>query len=312
MEDGRGKVFFAMGGNFAVATPDRARAQQALRNCALTVHVATKLNRSHLVHGKAALILPCLGRTEIDVQEAGLQGVTVEDSMSMVHLSAGMDPPASEHLLSEPAIVARLAAATLPRSTTPWLSLVADYDRIRERIAEVVDGFEDFNSRVRERGGFHLHHPARERVFGTHDGKAGFYVHALDKAVDATVGMPTLQLTTLRSHDQYNTTIYGLDDRYRGVRGYRCVCFISRTDLDRLGFAAGEWVDIISVWHDGERRANGFLLVECDIPPGCMASYYPETNGLVPLDSYAERARAPTSKSIAVRLSRCAAPGDDA
>ena len=312
MEDGRARVFFAMGGNFAVATPDSARTQQALRNCELTVHVATKLNRSHLVHGRAALILSCLGRTEIDVQEAGPQAVSVEDSMSMVHLSAGMNQPASEQLLSEPAIVARVAAATLSRSTTRWLSLVADYDRIRDRIAEVVDGFEDFNSRVRERGGFHLHHPARERTFGTTNGKAGFYTHVLNDAVDAATGKPTLQLTTLRSHDQYNTTIYGLDDRYRGVRGHRRVCFISRTDLDRLGLAAGEWVDIISVWHDGERTATGFLLVEYDIPPGCLASYYPETNGLVPLDSYAERARTPTSKSIAVRLSRCAAPGDDA
>ncbi len=312
MEDRRAKVFFAMGGNFAVATPDSARTQQALRNCALTVHVATKLNRSHLVLGQAALILPCLGRTEIDLQEAGPQAVTVEDSMSMVHLSAGMNPPASEHLLSEPAIVARLAAATLPRSKTPWLSLVADYDRIRDRIADVVDGFEDFNNRVRVRGGFHLHHPVRERAFATHDGKAGFHSHALDEAVAAAAGMPTLRLTTLRSHDQYNTTIYGLDDRYRGVHGYRRVCFISRTDLDKLGFAAGEWVDIVSVWHDGERRADAFLLVEYDIPPGCLASYYPETNGLVPLDSFAERARTPTSKSIPVRLVRCAAPGDAA
>jgi len=306
MEKGHARLFFAMGGNFAVATPDSTRTQQALRNCELTVHVATKLNRSHLVHGHDALILPCLGRTEIDVQENGPQAVTVEDSMSMVHLSAGMNPPASEHLLSEPAIVARLAAATLPRSKTPWLWLVADYDRIRDRIAEVIDGFADFNRRVRERGGFHLHHPARERVFHTADDKAGFHVHALSDAVEHA----TLQLTTLRSHDQYNTTIYGLDDRYRGVRGYRRVCFISRGDLDKLGFAAGEWVDITSVWHDGERSAKGFLLVEYDIPPGCLASYYPETNGLVPLDSYAERARTPTSKSIPVRLSRCAARGD--
>ena len=312
MEDGRAKVFFAMGGNFAVATPDSERTHQALRNCALTVHVSTKLNRSHLVHGRDALILPCLGRTEIDVQVCGPQAVTVEDSMSMVHLSEGMNPPASERLLSEPAIVARLAVATLPRSRTPWLDLIADYDRIRERIADVVDGFADFNKRVRERGGFHLHHPARERAFHTTDGKAGFHVHALNAAVDAESTAPTLRLTTLRSHDQYNTTIYGLDDRYRGVRGYRRVCFISRSDLERLGYRAGEWVDITSVWHDGERSANGFLLVEYDIPPGCLASYYPETNGLVPLDSHAERARTPTSKSIAVRLSRCAAPSDAA
>ncbi|HTA65549.1 MAG TPA: FdhF/YdeP family oxidoreductase, partial [Xanthomonadaceae bacterium] len=312
MADGRAKVFFAMGGNFAVATPDSALTQQALRNCALTVHVATKLNRSHLVHGRDALILPCLGRTEIDLQEGGPQAVTVEDSMSMVHLSAGMNPPASEHLLSEPAIVARLAAATLTRSRTPWLSLIADYDRIRERIAQVIDGFADFNTRVRERGGFHLHHPAREREFRTADGKAGFYVHALADTVGPESAASTLQLTTLRSHDQYNTTIYGLDDRYRGVRGYRRVCFISRGDLDRLGLESGEWVDITSVWHDGERTATGFLLVEYDIPSGCLASYYPETNGLVPLDSYAERARTPTSKSIPVRLDRCAAPSDAA
>jgi molybdopterin-dependent oxidoreductase alpha subunit len=303
-------VFFAMGGNFAVAAPDSSRTQRALRNCALTVHVATKLNRSHLVHGRDALILPCLGRTEIDVQEGGAQAVTVEDSMSMVHLSEGMNPPASEHLLSEPAIVARLAVATLPRSRTPWLELIADYDRIRERIAEVIDGFADFNARVRERGGFHLHHPARERDFHTADGKAGFYIHALNDAIAGDADSSTLQLTTLRSHDQYNTTIYGLDDRYRGVRGYRRVCFISRADLERLGFAAGDWVDITSLWHDGERSATAFLLVEYDIPPGCIASYYPETNGLVPLDSYAERARTPTSKSIAVRLSRCAMPPD--
>ncbi len=310
MDDGRAKVFFAMGGNFAVATPDSARTQRVLRSCALTVHVATKLNRSHLVHGCEALILPCLGRTEIDVQENGAQAVTVEDSMSMVHLSEGMNPPASEHLLSEPAIVARLAVATLPHSKTPWLLLIADYDRIRERIAVVVDGFADFNTRVRERGGFHLHHPARARAFGTVDGKAGFYIHALNDAAEATAGAPTLHLTTLRSHDQYNTTIYGLDDRYRGVRGCRRVCFISRGDLEQLGMQAGEWVDITSIWHDGERTASGFLLVEYDIPSGCLASYYPETNGLVPLDSYAERARTPTSKCIPVRLSRCAAPDD--
>src|SRR4249919_3820787 len=163
MRDGRGKVFFALGGNFATATPDTAQTQAALRNCELTVHVSTKLNRSHLVHGRAALILPCLGRTEIDLQAAGPQAVPVEDSMSMVHLSAGMNAPASELLLSEPAIVARLAAATLPRSRTPWLALVEDYDRIRDRIARVVTGFEEFNQRVRTAGGFHLHHPNRER-----------------------------------------------------------------------------------------------------------------------------------------------------
>ncbi|MFP7722722.1 FdhF/YdeP family oxidoreductase [Lysobacter sp. A3-1-A15] len=322
MRDGRATVFFAMGGNFAAATPDSAQTHAALRRCALTVHVATKLNRSHLVHGRDALILPCLGRTEIDVQAGGPQAVTVEDSMSMVHLSAGMNPPASGHLLSEPAIVARLAEATLPRSRTPWRWLVEDYDRIRERIARVVDGFEDFNARVRVPGGFHLRHPARHLEFPTASGRAGFYVHPLvddsAQAAGAGAGAGTrkcearttapFKLTTLRSHDQYNTTVYGLDDRYRGVHGERRVCFANAEDLAALGMADGERVDITSVWHDGERTVRGFLLVAYDIPRGCLASYFPETNPLVPLDSHAERARTPTSKSIPVRLARAGAP----
>ncbi|KRD38953.1 CbbBc protein [Lysobacter sp. Root916] len=309
MRDGRGKVFFAMGGNFAAATPDTGLVYEALRNCALTVHVSTKLNRSHLVHGREALILPCLGRTEIDLQATGPQAVTVEDSMSMVHLSSGMNPPASPQLLSEPAIVARLAAATLPDSATPWLALVEDYDRIRERIAQVVDGFEDFNRRVRTPGGFHLRHPGREREFPTATGKAQFFVHAL---ADADASAPALlQLMTVRSHDQYNTTVYGLDDRYRGVHGLRRVCFIGREDLEALAYADGDLVDITSVWDDGrggieERRVEGFRLVEYDIPRGCLAAYFPETNPLVPLGSHAERARTPASKSIPVRLSRSA------
>ena len=329
MRDGRGKVFFAMGGNFAAATPDSDVTHDALRRCALTVQVSTKLNRSHVVHGREALILPCLGRTEIDLQAGGLQAVTVEDSMSMVHLSSGMNAPASRELLSEPAIVARLAAATLPRTTIPWLALVEDYDRIRERIAQVIQGFEDFNARVRQPGGFHLHHPCRERVFPTKSGKAMFYTHALvDNAVaGGTAGgasapiktpqdfpdgitaqpsglKPLLQLMTVRSHDQYNTTVYSSNDRYRGVHGLRRVCFISRADLDALGFSDGEHVDLVSVWTDGERVARDFRLVEYDIPAGCLASYFPETNALVPLGSHAERARTPASKSIPVYLRR--------
>jgi len=307
MHDGRGKVFFALGGNFAAATPDTALTQAALRNCELTVHVSTKLNRSHLVHGREALILPCLGRTEIDMQATGPQAVTVEDSMSMVHLSAGMNPPASDQLLSEPAIIARLAAATSPRSPTPWLALIEDYDRIRERIARVIDGFEDFNTRVRAAGGFHLHHPNRERAFPTADGKAWLVTHPL--ATDAAAAGELLTLMTVRSHDQYNTTVYGLDDRYRGVHGLRRVCFISAQDLQRHGFGDGELVDIISVWREpdgsaSERSVHGFRLVEYDIPAGCLAAYFPETNPLVPLDSFAERARTPASKAIPVRLRR--------
>ncbi len=331
MRDGRAQVFFAMGGNFAAATPDRDVVYAALRACALTVQVSTKLNRSHVVHGRDALILPCLGRTEVDIQAKGAQAVTVEDSMSMVHLSAGMNAPASPHLLSEPAIVARLVAATLPQSAIPWLSMVEDYDRIRDRIAKVIPGFENFNARVHKPRGFHLHHPCRERVFPTSTGKAHFIAHALidhrviDPRASTTVGAalaatgetalttnvssteparlkPLLRLMTVRSHDQYNTTVYSANDRYRGVHGVRRVCFISRHDLDDLGFADGEHVDLVSVWDDGERVAEDFRLVEYDIPSGCLASYFPETNALVPLQHHAERARTPASKSIPVRL----------
>ncbi len=322
MRDGHGKVFFAMGGNFAAATPDSNITHAALLQCPLTVQVSTKLNRSHVIHGREALILPCLGRTEIDLQAGVPQAVTVEDSMSMVHLSSGMNAPASDHLMSEPAIVARLAAATLPDSTIAWLALIEDYDRIREHIAEVIPGFEDFNARVRYPGGFHLHHPARDRVFPTVLGKARFFAHPLveerpspalsgtlsrnageGKASAASEGEgPLLQLMTIRSHDQYNTTVYSSNDRYRGVHGLRRVCFISRIDLDALGFNDGDAVDLVSVWHDGERVAHDFRLVEYDIPAGCLAGYFPETNSLVPLGSHAERARTPASKSIPVYL----------
>ena len=301
MERGECRVFFAMGGNFAAATPDTERTARALRGCALTVHVATKLNRSHLVHGREALILPCLGRTEIDMQDGGPQGVTVEDSMSRVHVSAGMNPPASPQLLSEPMIVARLAEATLPASKTPWRWLVADYDRIRDKIAQVVDGFEDFNARVHHPGGFYLGNAAAERLWHVAGDRARFFVHAIPRQRLDRDG-DVLRLATIRSHDQYNTTIYGLDDRYRGVSGERRVCFIGAGDLARLGFKAGQWVDLVSTWHDGERIAKRFLLVEYDLPAGCLAAYYPETNPLVPLDSHADRARTPTSKSIKVRL----------
>ena len=296
---GEARLFFAMGGNFAAASPDTERTAQALRQCELTVHVSTKLNRSHLVHGRQALILPCLGRTEIDVQAGGVQSVTVEDSMSMVHLSGGINPPVSGSLLSEPAIVARLAAMTLPHSRTPWLWLIEDYDRIRDKIAEVVDGFLHFNERVHHPGGFYLGNSAAQRRWHNAAGKAVFCVHAIPRAL---AGSAPLRLMTMRSHDQYNTTIYGLEDRYRGVSGHRRVCFISKQDLERFALQAGQWVDIVSVWHDGERFARRFLLIEIDIPAGCIASYYPETNPLVPLDSYADRARTPTSKSIPVRL----------
>ena len=303
MDAGQVRVLIAMGGNFAAATPDTERTARALRRCELTAHVSTKLNRSHLVHGKRAFILPCLGRSESDLQNGRRQAITVEDSMSMVHLSSGLKEPASAALKSEPAIVAELAAATLKPSRTPWLALRDDYDLIRARISRVIPGFADFNQRVRVPGGFYLPHPARERRFPTPSGKASFFAHPLG----AGLSQEQLQLMTVRSHDQYNTTIYGLDDRYRGVLGLRRVCMISRADLDRLALNAGELVDLISVWHDGERRVRGFTLVEYDIPRGNLASYFPETNPLVPLDSVSERAGTPASKSIPVRLEKSAA-----
>ncbi|KAF1042495.1 FdhF/YdeP family oxidoreductase [Xylophilus sp.] len=310
MCDGGARVFFALGGNFASATPDTYATWRGLRHCDLTVHVATKLNRSHVVHGREALILPCLGRTEIDMQANGPQGVTVEDSMSMVHISMGINPPASEHLLSEPAIVARLAEATLgARSSVPWLWLIEDYARIRDKIEAVFDDFHDFNARVAVPGGFRLRNTAGERIWNTPSKKAAFCTHAVP--IDTPVHRARAQhrdarvltLMTTRSHDQYNTTVYGHDDRYRGVFGQRRVVFIHREDIRDLGMKAGDWVDIKTVWTDGvERRANRFKLVAYDIPRGNIAAYYPETNPLVPLDSVAETSNTPTSKYIPVIL----------
>jgi molybdopterin-dependent oxidoreductase alpha subunit len=316
MADGRAKVFFGMGGNFAAATPDTPRTWAALRRCELTVQVSTKLNRSHVVHGQAALILPCLGRTELDEQASGPQSVTVEDSMSMVHLSRGTNAPASEHLLSEPAIVARLAEATLgPRQRWRWMA--EDYDRIRERIEAVLDDFAGFNERVRTPGGFRLRNTASERVWATASGKAQLQVHAIaqDTAVhQARRNSPQVTvftLATMRSHDQYNTTLYGLDDRYRGVWGQRRVVFIHADDIKALGWQAGDWVDLHTLSDDGiDRCAPQFKLVAYDIPRGCLAAYYPETNPLVPLHSVAEGAGTPTSKYIPVRLTASQAPLD--
>ncbi|BEU95783.1 FdhF/YdeP family oxidoreductase [Acidovorax sp. DW039] len=310
MLEGRGKVFFALGGNFAAATPDTYETWKALQRCDLTVHVATKLNRSHVIHGREALILPCLGRTEIDMQATGPQGVTVEDSMSMVHLSMGINPPASEHLLSEPAIVARLAAATLgSRSQVPWLWLVEDYSRIRDLIEKVFPDFKDFNARVALPGGFRLRNTASERVWATPSAKASFYVHAVPRDTPTHLARERFKdavvftLLTTRSHDQYNTTIYGMDDRYRGVYGQRRVVFINAEDIRALGMKDGDWVDIHTLWSDGQkRRADRFKLVAYDIPRGNLAAYYPETNPLVPLSAVADVAGTPTSKSIPVVL----------
>ena len=300
MARGDVKVFFAMGGNFAAATPDTAYTEQALSKCRLTAHVSTKLNRSHLIHGEKAYILPCLGRTEIDIQASGPQAVTVEDSMSMVHASSGTNKPASEHLLSEPMIVARLAKATLTSSTIDWLEFAGNYDRIRDRIEDTIDGFSSYNDRIREPGGFYLGNSAGERRWKTPSHKANFVVGAIPKP---RVKPDTLTLMTVRAHDQYNTTVYGLNDRYRGVFGQRRVIFLNSKDIQKLGFADGQWVDLHSTDKKGQTRiAKRFKIVPYDIPMGCAAAYFPETNGLVPVDSYAVGSRTPTSKDIPVIL----------
>ncbi|GGM88351.1 FdhF/YdeP family oxidoreductase [Streptomyces fuscichromogenes] len=302
LRDGEAKVFFAMGGNFVGATPDTNVTEAAVRRARLTVHVSTKLNRSHVVTGARALILPTLGRTERDLQSSGEQFVTVEDSMGMVHASRGRLEPASAHLLSEPAIVCRLARRVLGAdSRTPWEEFEKDYATVRDRIARVIPGFDDFNARVAHPGGFALPHaPRDERRFPTATGKANFTA--------APVEYPELPegrllLQTLRSHDQYNTTIYGLDDRYRGIKNGRRVVLVNPEDARRLGVADGSYVDLVGEWKDGvERRAPGFRVVHYPTAPGCAAAYYPETNVLVPLDATADTSNTPASKSVVIRL----------
>ncbi|MEF2522377.1 FdhF/YdeP family oxidoreductase [Vibrio mimicus] len=310
MEEKRAKVFVGLGGNFAQATPDTPRTHAAMRNCDLTVHIATKLNRSHLVTGRDALILPCLGRTEIDMQANGPQGVTVEDTFSMVHLSYGQLKPRSPHLRSEAAILAGIAKATLGNFPIDWDWAIADYRYIRDLIADTIPGFQNFNQRVQNPGGFYLGNSAARREWNTVSGKAQFSATKLpEQLVNENVTQrgdkPDLILQTLRSHDQYNTTLYGLDDRYRGVFGRRDVVFANEEDIRRLGFEPGDRVDLVTLWDDGlERRVNGFELVAYDVPAGQAAAYYPETNPLVPLDSYGERTFTPTSKFVAIKLEK--------
>ncbi|MDJ0344478.1 FdhF/YdeP family oxidoreductase [Streptomyces sp. H10-C2] len=302
LRDGTAKVFFAMGGNFVAASPDTGVTEAAMRNAALTVHVSTKLNRSHVITGSRALILPTLGRTEKDVQAGGEQFVTVEDSMGMVHASRGGLRPASPHLLSEPAIVCRLARATFGDDpAVPWAALEADYGLVRDRISRVVPGFDDFNTKVAHPGGFTLPHAPRDtRSFPTATGKANFTAAPVEYPA---VPEGRLLLQTLRSHDQYNTTIYGLDDRYRGIKGGRRVVLVNPGDAAALGLADGSYADLVSEWTDGtERRADGFRVVHYPTTRGCAAAYYPETNVLVPLDHTADTSNTPASKSIVIRL----------
>jgi molybdopterin-dependent oxidoreductase alpha subunit len=299
MDQGKVKVFVGMGGNFAAATPDSDFTEQALKKCELTVQISTKLNRSHLVTGKRALILPCLGRTEQDIQNGVPQKVTVEDSMSMVHTSEGKNEPASKSLLSEPAIVACMAIASLRNTKTDWTALVGNYELIRLKIAEVFPAFKNYNERIKARGGFYLGNSAAERKWKTKTGKANFTTGVLPKL---RLENGKLRLMTMRSHDQYNTTIYGLNDRYRGITGERRVIFMNASDIENLHLKESDVVDIISDADGIVRTANGFRIVSYDIPAGCAASYFPETNVLVPIDSVADKSFTPTSKFIVVHL----------
>ena len=291
---GRMKVFVSMGGNFALAAPDTDATAAALRSTELTVQVSTKLNRSHLVHGRRALILPCLGRTEKDIQAAGEQGVSVEDAMSEVHISFGMRNAKSPYLKSEPAIVAGMAQATLPDSRTPWEWYVEDYDRIRDTMSRVLPGFEDFNRRVREPLGFRITQAAREREFHTDSGRAEFCSSELP---DVTPPEGMLVLSTMRSHDQWNTTVYSDDDRYRGVKNLRTLLFMNHKDMKERGLSEFDLIDITSHARDGSTRAvYGYRVLTYDIPPGSVAGYMPELNILCGLDDYSRQSDQPLMK----------------
>lgn len=297
-------VFVSMGGNFVSATPDTDFTAAALRNCRLTVQISTKLNRSHLITGQQALILPALGRSESDIQANGPQFVTTENSMAVVQTSRGTLSPASEHLRSEPWIVAGIAKATLSGSHADWDGLVANYDRIRDSIERVVPGFERFNQRVRQAGGFELPNPIRGRVFATPTGKAQFTVNPLPHL---RLEPGQFLMMTIRSHDQYNTTIYGLEDRYRGVHHGRRVILLNEEDCREAGLASGDFVDITSHFCGQLRTALHFVVYSYPIPRRCAATYFPETNVLVPIGSVAEKSNTPASKSVVISLHRSSA-----
>lgn len=305
MHDGRIRAFFGMGGNFLVASPDTEYTARALQSCRLTAHVSTKLNRSHLITGEVALILPCLGRSEIDRQESGEQFVTVEDSMGIINPSRGHAKPAGKHLRSEPWIIAGLAKATLgKRTTVDWDRLIADYDRIRDRIERVIPGFEDFNKRIRV-DVFYLPNAARDkREFKNKEGKAKFIVSDLPRH---ELGPGQYLMTTVRSHDQFNTTIYGLSDRYRGVYNGRRVIFMNEEDVKTAGLQQGQLVDLTSYHRNEKRVARHFMVAPFRIARGCTATYFPEANVLVSVDNSADRSNTPASKSVVISI----APSSD-
>ncbi|MDJ1483051.1 FdhF/YdeP family oxidoreductase [Cytophagaceae bacterium YF14B1] len=302
MYEGKAGVFIGLAGNFISATPDTAYSEAGMRKCDLTVHISTKPNHSHFVTGKEALILPCLGRTEIDVQNGISQQITVEDSNCMVHASEGHNKPASEHLKSECAIIAGMAQATLPQSKVSWDTLVKDYSLIRTKIAEVLPEFANYNQLIQQPGGFYLRPASSKRVWNTKSGKAQFTSGALP---NLQLQPSQLTMATIRSHDQFNTTIYGLEDRYRNIHGERDVIFMHPEDMEQRGIQNFDRVDITSYAPDGsQRQVHNFKVVPYDIPKGCVATYYPEANPLVPVSSYADGSMTPSSKYVVVTVQK--------
>ena len=302
MHENKAKVFIGMGGNFISATPDTIFTAEALQKCDLTVHVSTKPNRSHLIHGKKALILPVLGRSEEDFQKSGHQFVTVENSMGVVHSSKGNMPPVSKHLISEPELICRLSAVLFEDDSINWLEFKDNYALIRDKIEAVIPGFKSYNKRVENPSGFYLPNNARSGDFTkTKTGKANFTTHTVNP-LDLTEGQ--LLMMTIRTHDQYNTTIYGLNDRYRGVYNERRVIFMNEGDMLEYGFENLDIVDIKSHFNGEERLAEKFKVVKYPIPPKCCATYFPETNVLVPIGSVADKSNTPTSKFIKITLTR--------
>ena len=302
LAEGKASFLMGMGGNFLSATPDTEYTARGLRQCAMTVHVSTKLNRSHLVHGRTALILPCLGRTERDEQASGYQFLSVENSAGVVHQTRGGKQPASEHLLSEPKIVAELAKATLGKKTTvDWEGMAANYDRIRDAIEKTVPGFDCYNERVRNPGGFYLPNGAREGRFDTDTGKANFTINRLP---DHLLADDEFLMMTIRSHDQYNTTIYGLHDRYRGIHNARRVVLMNEEDVAAAQLEKGAIIDIYSSYDGVERIAHRFTIVPYCIPLRCLATYFPEANVVVPYNRSATKSNQPISKSVVVKVKR--------
>ena len=303
MLEGNAKVYLAMGGNFLSAMSDTKLIAKAMNRCQLTAFISTKLNRNHLVTGQKSLILPCLGRTEVDEQTTGNQFVSVENSMGIVHSSQGHMKPASDELLSEAAIVAGIATAVeyrRPMSDLDWNNLVEDYDRIRDIIEQTIPGFNDYNSRVRAKAGFYLPNPPRDDLtFNTQTGKANFRFHNISSLSPEE---NEYVMMTIRSHDQYNTTVYSGEDRYRGIKSGRRIVMMNPIDAKQSNLRAGDLVNLTSVFQDELRHSPNWYLVEYDIPRGNVATYFPEANELIPLNSTASGSNTPTSKSVIVRV----------